>query len=60
MYDQTHKLFYLHENQYITSTDYLQTVVLIEAGSMETYHLNLNYNIIKECYKMKHMVLQIN
>ena len=45
MYDQMHKLFYLHENQYITSTDYLQTVVLIEAGSMETYHLNLNYNI---------------
>ena len=40
-----HKLFYLHENQYITRTDYLQTVMLIEAGSMETYHLNLNYNI---------------
>jgi len=36
---------YLHENQYITSTDYLQTVVPIEAGSMETYHWNLNYNI---------------
>ena len=45
MYDQMHKLFYLHENQYITRTDYLQTVMLIEAGSMETYHLNLNYNI---------------
>ena len=45
MYDQTHKLFYLHENQYITSTDYLQTVVPIEAGSMEMCHLNLNYNI---------------
>lgn len=41
MYDQMHKL-YLHENQYIISTDYLQTVMLIEEGSMETYHLNLD------------------
>ena len=45
MYDQMHKLFYLHENQYVTSTDYLQTVMLIKAGSIETYPLNLNYNI---------------
>ena len=45
MYDQMHKLFYLHENQYITRTDYLQTVMLSEAGSMEMYLLNLNYNI---------------
>ena len=44
MYGQMHKL-YLHANQYITSTDYLQTVMPIEGGSMETYHLNLNYNI---------------
>ena len=60
MYVQMHKLFYLHENQYITSTDYLQTVMLIEAGSMETYHINLNYNITKYYYKIKHMVLEIN
>ena len=44
MYDQMHKL-YLHENQYITSTDYLQTVMLIQAGSMETYLLKWNYYI---------------
>ena len=38
---------YLHDNQYITSKDYLQIAKLIEAGirSIETYQLFLNYNV---------------
>ena len=36
----TTNFIYLHENRYITNTNYLQIAKLIEAGSMETYHLH--------------------
>ena len=40
-----HTKLYLHENREFSSTGYLQIAKLIEAGSMEMYHLHLNYHI---------------
>ena len=44
-YITTTTKLYLRQNQYITSADYLQIAKLIEAGSIETYHLHLNCKI---------------
>ena len=44
-YITTTTKLYLHKNQHITSADYLKIAKVVEAGSMETYHLHLNCNI---------------
>ena len=41
--EQQENFIYIKKNQCITNTDYLQIAKLIEAGSMETYHLHF-YN----------------
>ena len=41
--NNNNQFIFLHENHYITSTDYLQIAKLIEAGSMETYHYTRYY-----------------